>query len=680
MSKFGLTTRCMTIFAFALLFLGAVRPVWSTTVSLSSLLDEMTDRTALVSKSNYVSFQASSYDRAAKSPEENWFANNDTSQFIREETNSGRKEWVLMEADGSGTITRWWITAPHYKNNFYIYIDGASEPTFEGKIDDIVGGFFFAEAPLSETSSGGRNLYLPLPFSKSIKITCDQMEEQKNLYYQINYRIYDTGVTVESITQEILTEQKDKISFVNSILRDPERSIWGLTGERELQGYTRHINSEELVGLFETHSIYGSGAITEIEVKLTADDVVQATRNVVLSISFDGEETVWAPIGEFFGSGVGINPYESWYAKVTKDGVMKSFWRMPFKKEAKISFINYGDQNVDVDYKVYYEKTPWTDKTMYFHANWRQERGIQTLGGAGTKDWNYASILGGGLYVGDVLSIVNPVEAWWGEGDEKIFVDDESFPSHFGTGTEDYYGYAWGSPLFFESPFHAQPRCEGPGNFGNTTNLRFRVLDGVPFTKSLKFDMEVWHWNDVIIDYAVTTFWYGLPGSKLINSDSYREKVEDETQEPVLYNHKLTLKLSTCELETNPASGQVAIQRMTGFEKDGNRWRDSKQIWWRDGKLGDSLSLKTPNVPSGKNTIILGVTCAVDYGIAQFYWNGKEIGEPVDFFNADSVIHRTVKFHVNETSEEDGVLTVKLVGKNSSSTGEMLGIDFVDWE
>ena len=120
MSKFGLTTRCMTIFAFALLFLGAVRPVWSTTVSLSSLLDEMTDRTALVSKSNYVSFQASSYDRAAKSPEENWFANNDTSQFIREETNSGRKEWVLMEADGSGTITRWWITAPHYKNNFYI--------------------------------------------------------------------------------------------------------------------------------------------------------------------------------------------------------------------------------------------------------------------------------------------------------------------------------------------------------------------------------------------------------------------------------------------------------------------------------------------------------------------------------------------------------------------------------
>lgn len=32
---------------------------------------------------------------------------------------------------------------------------------------------------------------------------------------------------------------------------------------------------------------------------------------------------------------------------------------------------------------------------------------------------------------------------WWGEGDEKLFVDGEKFPSTFGTGSEDYVGYAW---------------------------------------------------------------------------------------------------------------------------------------------------------------------------------------------------------------------------------------------
>lgn len=29
---------------------------------------------------------------------------------------------------------------------------------------------------------------------------------------------------------------------------------------------------------------------------------------------------------------------------------------------------------------------------------------------------------------------------WWGEGAENVFVDDNRFPSYFGTGTEDYFG------------------------------------------------------------------------------------------------------------------------------------------------------------------------------------------------------------------------------------------------
>ena len=103
------------------LTLGYVTTLSAQSVSLSSLLDEMTDRTSLTKVPNYVCKQASSYDRAAKNPDENWFANNDTAQFVREEKNGDRTEWVLMEAEGPGAITRWWITAPHYKNNIYIY-------------------------------------------------------------------------------------------------------------------------------------------------------------------------------------------------------------------------------------------------------------------------------------------------------------------------------------------------------------------------------------------------------------------------------------------------------------------------------------------------------------------------------------------------------------------------------
>jgi len=656
-------------------------PCWAQSVTFSSLLGEMTDRTAITKVPNYVCRQASSYDRASESPEKNWFANRDTAQFIREEKNGERNEWVMMEAEGPGAIVRWWITAPHYKNNFHIYIDGATEPTFSGKIDDIVGGTAFADEPLSIETARGRNLYLPIPYAESIKITCDQMEEQGNLYYQINYRTYGDGVKVESLTPAILNARKAQIAATNALLLDPERTVAGLDVLNEVQGFSRHIDSEQMEGLFEEHSVFGPGAITMIEVKLTAEDIVQATRSTILSISFDGEETVWVPIGEFFGSGVGVNPHKTWYTEVLEDGTMKAFWRMPFKKEAQVSFINCDVQDVDVDYRVYYEKAPWTDDLMYFHANWRQELEIETVAGDGTMDWNYTALHGQGVYVGDVLSVVNPVEAWWGEGDEKIYVDDETFPSHFGTGTEDYYGYAWCTPLAFDSPFHAQPRCEGPGNFGNTTNLRFRLLDGIPFTTNFVFDMEVWHWAETEIDYAVATFWYGAPGATIdedIGPD--REDLEYDAEEPVQYNHKLSVKLSTFELDDSSTIGSVSTQDMKAFEKNGFTWVDAKQLWWTGGAVNDSITLNVPNVPKGKQTIVLGTTCAVDYGVAQFYWNGEPIGEPVDFYNPDLVIRRVVKLEVPETSGKDGVLTVKITGKNKESQNYLFGLDSVSWE
>ena len=304
------------------LTLGYVTTLSAQSVSLSSLLDEMTDRTSLTKVPNYVCKQASSYDRAAKNPDENWFANNDTAQFVREEKNGDRTEWVLMEAEGPGAITRWWITAPHYKNNIYIYIDNNSVPTFEGKIADIVGGSFFGDAPLSEVTAGGRNLYLPLPFAQSIKITCDNMNEQVNLYYQIDYRLYDADVEVDSLSQEVLELNKDKIDETCDLLLNPEKTVWGADNLKEIQGFSRKIESEQLEGLFDEHKIYGPGSITSLSVKLTAEDLVQAYRSTILSISFDGQETVWAPVGDFFGSGVGINAHKTWNTVVDDQGNM----------------------------------------------------------------------------------------------------------------------------------------------------------------------------------------------------------------------------------------------------------------------------------------------------------------------------------------------------------------------
>jgi len=73
---------------------------------------------------------------------------------------------------------------------------------------------------------------------------------------------------------------------------------------------------------------------------------------------------------------------------------------------------------------------------------------------------------------------------WWGEGDEKFFVDCEKFPSTFGTGTEDYFGYAWGNGSLFQHPYNTQTICEG--NAGHICVSRWQIPDNVPFQK--RFD------------------------------------------------------------------------------------------------------------------------------------------------------------------------------------------------
>jgi hypothetical protein len=242
---------------------------------------------------------------------------------------------------------------------------------------------------------------------------------------------------------------------------------------------------------------------------------------MVLKMEFDGRETVWCPVGAFFGSGVGLHPFQDWYRTVAADGTMSCRWVMPYQNSGSVTLANLGDQPVDVRLEAYPGEWKWDARSMYFHATWRQQKPLPTRPHA---DWNYITIKGRGVYVGDTLTVMNPSDKWWGEGDEKIRVDGEEFPSLFGTGTADYYGFSWGgmSNDFYEHPFHAQPHCHVYDKLhrktnardvsvrGYSTETRTRSLDTMPCASSLQLDMEVWSWTDCNMEYAVATYWYGF--------------------------------------------------------------------------------------------------------------------------------------------------------------------------
>lgn len=503
-------------------------------VTIESLLQEMVDRNSLPQypSPGYSCKQFSSYDRATTSPDDkSWFANWDRSMFIRTDSLNGRKEYVMMDTDGPGAIVRFWMTfaGPDAgKGTLRIYFDNNPTPAVEGSALDVISGGLLAGVPLSTSVSDltdyamrGHNLYLPLPYQKHCKVTYES-ENIKSpgaktggeaVYYNINYRTYEAGTQVTTFSVEELEKSQTLLAKVQkqllhrTAIMPEEAQATNLTGEIQAgQSISEQLGT-------------ANAAIRKLKFRILAANQEQALRSTVLTISFDGNKTVECPIGDFFGTGYQIRPSNTWYTHVDAEGMMSCFWVMPYKENCTVSIENRGKQPVTVKTgEIVTAPYRWDANTMYFGSSWRQFTHLATgefksnEGDGGPFDINYVTLQGKGIYVGDGLTMFNTVDAWWGEGDEKVFVDGEKFPSHIGTGTEDYYGYAWCRPERFSNhPFIAQP--DGSGNFhpGYTVNLRFRSLDAIPFSRSLKFDMEMWHWVKASINFAPVTYWYISP-------------------------------------------------------------------------------------------------------------------------------------------------------------------------
>ena len=102
------------ILALALLLAPCDAARAADTVSVRSLLGEMTDLENLARRPApfYRHAMASSFSRESLKGGDALFDNNDVGQYVRTETNGGRKEQVLADLKGPGTITRFWSANP----------------------------------------------------------------------------------------------------------------------------------------------------------------------------------------------------------------------------------------------------------------------------------------------------------------------------------------------------------------------------------------------------------------------------------------------------------------------------------------------------------------------------------------------------------------------------------------
>jgi len=307
--------------------------------------------------------------------------------------------------------------------------------------------------------------------------------------------------------------------------------------------------------------IKGPGCITHTWFTLSCPDKYYL-RKVLLKMYWDGEEnpSVLVPLGDFFGVGHGkvtsfyclpLNMSANPWPNVDAAG-MNCYFPMPFKESARIEITNEANEPIHalyfyIDYEEYDELV---GEHGYFHAQWRRENpcggtrqiredfDAQNL--TGEDNYVILEAEGRGHYVGCVLSVHNLCGGWWGEGDDMIFIDGEKWPpSLHGTGTEDYFGHAWGmqdnSYLFNGTSFHEAGR-EVVGE--KITVYRFHIQDPVVFKKSIKVTIEHGHANAKADDWSSVAYWYQVEPHKPfdilpVGERLPREYIKEVEKQPV---------------------------------------------------------------------------------------------------------------------------------------------------
>jgi hypothetical protein len=664
-----------------LCLLVGTHPVAAEELSFADLVRRMVDleRLAHLPQAGEGGAMWSSYDRASQFDQTTgayvkWYANGDGTGLIRRE---GQSE-VIAEMDGPGVIWRIWSARPE-QGHVRIEIDGqtAVDMPFAHYFDAAHPPFDYAT--LGYEASKGWNLYFPIPYQKSCRILA---QPGWGRYYQITYATYPTGTKLPALSDAKSPESVAALKevddfFARRLGTDPQ-------GPREGQRTTRH-KVDVAAGTSATVArLDGPAAVTALKVRMDfkdREDQMAALRRLALRITWDDSKrpAVWCPLGDFFGTAPGVNLYRSLPLGMTEDGFY-SYWYMPFASSALIEVVNEDQTARTIIAEI--TTAPLTvpvEKLARFHAKWHRD--LASVPEDRWPDWTVLETAGRGRFCGMMLHVWNPRggqcdEAkwcnghyWWGEGDEKFFVDGERFPSTFGTGTEDYFGYAWCHPALFHRPFHNQTMTEN--NAGHQSVNRFQIADNVPFQQSFDAYLEKYFPNEYPTLYAATAYWYlSADGTDSLGPVPVEQRHGYYVRPPVRYGSYEVLE---------PVAGRVQTQPMSNWKP--HKWQDDNQLWWTQAQPGDKLQLRIPVERAGRYRVRALLTKARDYGIVQLSLDGRKLGEPIDLYDPEVVPTGPIDLGQHDLQAGDRVLTIEIVGANPrAAKSYMFGLDVLQFD
>jgi hypothetical protein len=207
---------------------------------------------------------------------------------------------------------------------------------------------------------------------------------------------------------------------------------------------------------------------------------------------------------------------------------LNAYFPMPFATAARVTLENRGERPLGgmlpafwyhIDYELY--DRPLSDDCLRFHAQWRYERPTVAVGPYpnvqlhdapnldGKENYVALEAIGAGKMVGLHLQIHNVAGGWYGEGDDMVFIDGETWPpSIHGTGTEEIFGGGACPASEYAGTYHGFHLVESPDYSGLVGAYRWFVRDPIRFQQSLRWTVEHGHANNFANEYASVAYWY----------------------------------------------------------------------------------------------------------------------------------------------------------------------------
>lgn len=271
---------------------------------------------------------------------------------------------------------------------------------------------------------------------------------------------------------------------------------------------------------FEIADIQGPGCIQHIWVTPTGK-----WRNVILRIYWDDQKnpSVESPVGDFFASGWNqYAPLSSLPVCVNPGSAFNCYWQMPFRRRCRMTLENLSDEPVNYFYQIDYTLTEIDEGCAYFHACFNRVNPLPYK-----EVYTIVDNVGGkGQYVGTYLAWGVHNSGWWGEGEIKFYLDeDTAYPTVCGTGTED---YICGSYNFENQETHRYEKFSTPYSGLHQVLLpdalyksqfrfgmyRWHIVDPVRFETHLKVTIQALGWREggrylpLQDDIASVAYWY----------------------------------------------------------------------------------------------------------------------------------------------------------------------------